>query len=293
MDWMTKITKLDRRWIFLLVAIAVIFPQIFPFGQPMKTTPPVENVFKYIEGLPDDARVFICLDYDPASEAELYPMTKVVMRHCFERNIKVIATTFWATGRGLIDRVFSELEQEYNLNHGDDYVNYGFRVGGSLVIIQAGEDFRAAFPKAKTLRTEEMPVTKDIKRLTDIDYFIDLAAGATLDGWWVGYGVEWYGITLGGGCTAVSATQYYPYLNTGQINGLIGGLKGVAEYEKLVNAKYSDMPNPKRKPEADKEMKSFAGLGAAGMGSQSIVHVLVVFLVVFNNIIYFLSKKKV
>ena len=67
-------------------------------------------------------------------------------------------------------------------------------------------------------------------------------------------------------------------------------MKGVAEYEKLVNLKYGGMSNPQRKINVDE--KSFSDLGAAGMGSQSIVHVLIIVLVIFNNIIYFLARKK-
>jgi len=290
MDTLTKITSLDRRWIFLLVAVAVIIPQLFPFSQPMGTTPPVEAVFNYIEGLPERSSIFICLDYDPSSEAELFPMTLALFRHCNEKNLRLLSATFWPTGRGLINRAFNIMEDEYEITHGVDYANYGYQVGGSLVIIQAGQDFAAGFPKAKTLRTVDMEVTEDIKQLADIDYFVDLAAGQTLDGWWVAYGVEWYGITLGGGCTAVSATQYYPYLNTGQINGLIGGLKGVAEYEILVDLKYGNESNPRRK--IGQDGKTFLALGAAGMGSQSIVHILIILLVLFNNLIYFLSRKK-
>ena len=35
------------------------------------------------------------------------------------------------------------------------------------------------------------------------------------------------------GCTAVSAPEYYPYLQSGQLQGLLGGMAGAAEYEKL------------------------------------------------------------
>ena len=144
---------------------------------------------------------------------------------------------------------------------------------------------------AKNQRTEEMEITKGIKKLSDVDYIIDLAAGASID-IWVAYGVERYKFKLGGGVTAVSATQYYPYLDTGQLNGLIGGLKGAAEYEKLVDDKYGLKANPNRKIPEDVEKKTFLGNGMKGMGSQSIVHALIIFIVVITNIFYFITRKK-
>jgi hypothetical protein len=291
MNFVAKISQLDRRWVFLLVAIAVIMPQIFPFTQPMKTTPPVESIFEYIESLPEGSTVFIALDYDPASEAELYPMTLAILRHCFEKKLKVISCTLWATGRSLINRAFATMSEEYNIKHGVDYANYGFKVGYNLVVMQAGENFPGAFKKAKRQRTEDMPITENIEKLEDIDYFIDIAAGSSLDAVWIGFGVGWYNITLGGGCTAVSAAQYYPYLETGQINGLIGGLKGVAEYEMLLAQTYGNVSNDARKGE-EIAKKEFLGMGMYGMSSQSVVHILIVLLVLLNNIIYFMMRKK-
>jgi hypothetical protein len=281
MNWMVKITQLDRRWIFLLVALAVIIPQLKPFKLPMEPTVPVRAVFDYIDSLPEGARIFIAMDYDPASEAELYPMTLAIMRHCFEKKQRVLAFTFWVTGKGLISRAFNRMEAEYHVVHGIDYANYGFQVGGAYVIIQAGQNFPAAYPMAKLQRTEDMQITQGVQKLGDLDYIIDLAAGATID-WWVAYGVERFKFILGAGVTAVSATQYYPYINTGQINGLIGGLKGAAEYEKLLDDKYGTAVGK----------RSLLGDGMKGMGSQSTVHALVIFLVVITNIFYFLTKGK-
>ena len=74
------------------------------------------------------------------------------------------------------------------------------------------------------------------------------------------------------GCTAVSAVGYYPFLNSKQIIGLIGGMKGAAEYEKMIE---------------------YIGRATAGMDSQSISHVFIIILIVVANISYFATRKKV
>ena len=279
MDLISKLSQLDRRWIFILVAIFVIVPQIIPVALPIEPVPPVISIFDYIENLPEGSRVMFAFDYSPASEAELYPMSIALMRHCFERKLRVLTCTLNVTGKGVISRAFSEMEEEYDITHGIDYVDFGFQVGGFLVIIQAGKDFIQALPVARAQRTQDMEITKGIEKIGQIDYVIDIASGSTVD-WWVAYGKEAYGFELGAGCTAVMATQFYPYLDTGQLNGLIGGLKGVAEYEILLNDRYGD------------KEKTFLGLGTSGMSSQSAVHMLIVFLVLANNIIYFATRKK-
>jgi len=278
-NWMEWITTLDRRYIFLLVAISVIIPIVIGVILPVNVSPEVRSVYNYIDALPEGSTVMIVLDYDPASEAELYPMTLALYRHCFDRGIKVMSFTLWPNGAALIERAFDTIKLDYSesemfpdgIRSGIEYVNYGYQVGGALVIIAAGQDIRTAFSTDyRGNSTASMEILEEINSLGDLDYVVDLAAGSTID-WWVIYGVQRYHFTLGAGCTAVSATQYYPYLNTGQLNGLIGGLKGAAEYEQLGG-------HPDR--------------ALAGMTAQSSVHALIVFLVVIANVFYFLTRKK-
>jgi hypothetical protein len=207
-------------------------------------------------------------------------MTLALYRHCFDKKHKVLSFTLWPNGAALIERAFDTMKLEYHdveigpnpgLQSGEDYVNFGYQVGGALVIIAAGQDMKTAFTTDyRGNSTGSMAILEGVENLSDLDYVMDLAAGSTID-WWVAYGVQRYHFTMGAGCTAVSATQYYPYLNTEQINGLLGGLKGAAEYEFL----------------ADHE-----GRAMAGMTAQSSVHSLIILLVIISNVFYFLTRKK-
>lgn len=279
-NWMDVAQNLDRRWIFLLVALTVIIPVAIGVSLPVDTSPAVKSIYDTIEGLPEGSVVMIVCDYDPASEAELYPMTLALYRHCFDRKLKILSWTMWPNGAALIGRAFDDVEADidpetnlpvYDIESGVDYLNYGYKVGNVYNIIQAGINLPNAFPSDfRGNSTSNMPIMEGIDTLTDLAYVIDLAAGSTID-WWVAYGVQRFHFLMGAGCTAVSATQYYPYLNTGQINGLMGGLKGAAEYEQL---------------------SGHPGKALAGMTAQSSVHVLIIFLVVFSNILFFITKKR-
>jgi hypothetical protein len=74
----------------------------------------------------------------------------------------------------------------------------------------------------------------------------------------------------------VSATQYYPYYQAHQFTGLAGGMKGSAEYEKLVGDKYGVPP----------------GDATKGMAAQSFVHLFIVLSIIIANICYFQWKKR-
>ncbi len=274
-NWMEIAATLDRRWIFILVAISVVIPIIIGaitgVSLPVNISPSVQSAYDHMDSLPPGSTVMIVLDYDPASEAELYPMTLALFRHCFDKDLNILSFTMWPNGAALIEHAFDEMKLEYEIESGVDFVNFGYQVGGALVIIAAGQDIKSAFPTDYRGKSSAgMPILEGIDSLGDLPYIVDLAAGSTVD-WWIAYGVQRYHFTLGAGCTAVSATQYYPYLNTGQINGLIGGLKGAAEYEQLAG-------HPER--------------ALAGMTAQSSVHALIVALVIIANIFYFITRKR-
>jgi hypothetical protein len=276
-----KMLSIDRRWIYLLVAIAVIIPLITGMEMKMSISPPAKLIYNKIENIPQgDGQVMISLDYDPSSAPELYPMTLALLRHCFSRDIKVILLTLWPNGAALAEEAVTKAAAEYNKKQGEDYVNLGYKAGFAIVILSLGESMTKTFNKDYNLNsTVGMPIFNEVKTLHDLELMVDLAAGASVE-YWIAYGKERYKFDVAAGCTAVSATQYYPYLNSGQLLGLLGGLKGAAEYETMI-LEGNKLVDPTIKQNA-----------ILGMGPQSIVHLMTVIIVIFTNILYLIKRSK-
>ena len=74
--------KLDRRWIFLMMGLAVAIPILTQLKFPETPSPMVMDVYNAIEQLPEGSNVLLAYDYDPASEGELQPMASAFTRHC-------------------------------------------------------------------------------------------------------------------------------------------------------------------------------------------------------------------
>ncbi len=86
-EWLLKI---DRRWIYLSVAVVVILPLLFPIGMPTTITPPVEALYNYIDSLQGTGKaVYLVTDFDPSTMPELLPMATAILRHCFAKKIPV------------------------------------------------------------------------------------------------------------------------------------------------------------------------------------------------------------
>lgn len=271
-DLAHRLLRLDRRVIFLLIGAATFLPLLYPVGLPIRVSPEVRRVYDHLEKLPEGSVFLLSFDFEPGGKPELYPMAVALLRHAFQRNLRVIGMTLWPAGTGLAESAFAQVAQEYGKEKGKDYVFLGYAPGEASAVISMGQDFHAAFPfdyyGEKTL---ESPLLKHIRTLRDVHYVISLSVGFPgLDTWYV-YGKEKYGFELGGGCTAVSAPRFYPLLDTGQINGLLGGLRGAAEYEILLGQE---------------------GKALAGMDAQSATHFLIIFLIVVCNGVYLLTERK-
>ena len=199
-------------------------------------------------------------------------MAVALLRHAFRKNLRVIGMTLIVTGTGLAEQVFDQIAEEKGTVRGVDYVFLGYTPGATAVILNMGQDIYSAFPTDHYgNRTDELPLMRDVRTLRDVHYAVSLAAGDPgIEAWYV-YGKEKYGFELGAGCTAVMAPGLYPFLNTGQINGLIGGLRGAAEYESLLDR---------------------TGKATAGMDAQSATHFMIILLIVLCNLFYLIGGRQ-
>jgi len=269
----SRLQEVDRRWLYVLIFAAVLIP--FLTGLELKAgtpSPATTDIYDYINRLAPGSVILISVDYSPASMAELEPMAKAVVRHAFACGHRVIAMALFPEGAMMINRVLDEVAPEMNKTYATDYVNAGFKPGGLAVILGMGKDIIGVFEDtdAEGNGLSNMPVMAGVKSYDDIDLMIDFAAG-NIPYSWITYAHEQYQQEVGVGVTAVMATDFYTFWKSGQIVGLINGLKGAAEYEELIQ---------------------YPGWGMAGMSSQSIAHALIIFFIILGNIGYFLARRR-
>ncbi|MBU1627783.1 hypothetical protein KKB18_10480 [bacterium] len=273
MSVIEKLKSIDRRIIFVIIALSVIIPLIAPLNLPVGVSPPVQATYDYVESLPEGSTILVAFDFDPGTMPELYPMSIAFMRHCFRKNHKIIAVSIWPFGAPLARDAFNQVgEQEYKKIYGIDFVNLGFVPGDVVAIKALARSFKEIKPQdvyGKPIGS--YPIMQGIDNFDNIDFVFELSAGFPGIPEWVMIVYGRYKKPMASGCTAVSYPQYSPYYQSGQVKGLLGGLKAAAEYEVLIG-----MP----------------AKAVAGMDAQSIAHAVIVFFVIIGNIFYFLDRKK-
>ncbi|HNW44680.1 MAG TPA: hypothetical protein PKI19_09265 [Elusimicrobiales bacterium] len=269
-EQLQKFFKIDRRWIFLLLAIVLFAPIIKPIGLPNKTiAEATQRVYDNIDKLPAGSFVLFSLDYDPSTRPELHPMATALLRHAFSKNLRVGVVTYIAGSTGLIEDIFAKVPKEYNKVDGVDYVIFPYMPNILATITQMSSDLYGIYSKDRNgadIRT--MPVLKGVKSYKDMSFIVCVTGTAILD-YWVAYVGDKYSVPVAGGVTAISQPGYGPYLQTNQLKGLIGGMKGAAEYESLI-----------KQP----------GKGTSGIDALNLAHLLVLALILISNLILLYVK---
>jgi hypothetical protein len=275
---------LDRRWIYLLVLVSLIIPIVIPIGLPVTTTSPTRMAFEYIESLAPGDVVWLSFDYGPSSAPENDPMAEAFLRQCFLKRLKVIVTVLYPLGAlGISNNILARVSSEFpGLKYGEDYVNMGYKDGAAAVIRSLGDGISKSFPADQSGRPyDQIPMFKGIRDIYQVKLLFSVATGI-IGEYWITQGNAQFGTPTIVGPTAVGAPKYYAYLNAGQLKGMLGGMKGAAEYEKLLRDKY---------PQLDKyygETKYFTA--TKGMDGQAVVHVVILILIVLGNVAYLVLR---
>jgi hypothetical protein len=277
--------NLDRRWVFLFMGLAVGIPILFELQFPEHPTKLADDVFQEIEALDEGDKVLLAFDFDPASEGELGPMATAFVRHCCEKKLKMYFLALWPVGPQMIDDTIDKvIKADFpHLIYGEDYVNLGFKPGQEGVIKVIVTDLRQLYTTdARGTNVDQIPMCRGIDNIQDMDLIANVSAGYPGTKEWVQYAATPYKdkFRLVAGCTGVQAPLMYPYLGD-QLPGMLGAIKGAAEYEALVIKKYGgENPDPKYL-EAKRRM-----------GPQLIAHVLMILLIIAGNFVFFVQRQR-
>jgi hypothetical protein len=262
--------RLDRRWLFLAMALLVAGPLLWPIGLPLAVSDPVRRYHDAVEAIPDGSAVLLACDFDPGSRPELVPMMKSSLRHLFDQKCRVIVTCLWNGGPALVDQVLEQVADEYRargvpLESGVQYVNLGYKAGNEAVMVLMGQGVVNAFPRDQREReTRSLPIMKDIAGYSSFPLLVNISGGYPGTKEWVQQVNSRFHLPMVSGCTAVSAPEYYPYLQSGQLRGMLGGMAGAAEYEMLRKEK---------------------GPATRGMDAQSLAHLFIALCIVLGNVV--------
>jgi len=278
MNFFEKLSQLDRRWVYLILAVVVVITVLVKFETPIRINPEVRSIYNFLE---DSCKtgdyIHLAIDYDPGSQAEMHPMTYAIMDQMLAKGIKVVMTALSPNGPTMAETAMRQIMDSVKVRYGRDVVYgqdicfLGYKPYPGIVILSMGQNYRISFPlDYYNTPLDEIPMMKNIVNYDDVKAVILITGTSGVD-FWISYANGRYNVPLAVGLTGVMAADYYPYLKSGQIFGLMGGMLGAAEYEKLVK-------RPGRAMEA--------------MRVHVWTHMVIILFIIIGNIGFFLSRRK-
>jgi hypothetical protein len=224
-----------------------------------------------MEALPEGALIMIPFEIWPSTLPETEPLARAAVRHAFDRNLRIISlSNIGAGGPSITERVLREEGKAYGKVYGTDYVNLGYKANYLAVLTGMGTSIRSIYPTDHSgTSLDSLPIMRNVDRYDDVQFVFAISDNATID-YWVSIVGARFGMPMGAGVTAVMAPKLFAYIDAGQLVGLLGGMKGGAEYEMLI------------------DHQEWA---TRGMGAQSLIHLIIIAFIVLGNIGYFAGRK--
>lgn len=254
---------MSRRIIFALLAVIVIAVMLTKPRIPITVTSSTRSVFDQIETLDSGAVVMISFDHEASSLPEIGPIGAAIAEHCFRRGISVVGLALFSEGNAVGYDLLYRQAAQYGREYGTDWLYLGFRPQYTAAILGMGESVREVFEADYNGDPlESLPLAQRVRNYDDIALVVSIADGS-MPTYWVEYAASRYGEKVIAALSAVMVTSYTPYMESGQLAGILTGLKGAAEYEQLLGT-----------PKA----------GTRGMAAQSAAHVLIAALVLWGNV---------
>lgn len=278
MRWSTRLQNLDSRLLYLLLALVVCVPLLIniPAGKAV-ILPQSQVFFNTVERIAADPveknkLVIFSFSFSSSTSAENLTQAEAVMRHLMAKHLKFAIFAFNdPQGRDLGEQLANKLAPEYGYQYGRDYVNWGYKAGDAALNLKSlVQDIPGTIGKdVNGTPLAAIPAMKGIRTVNDVSLVVEITSVSSLESW-IGYftaaGAK--RVPLGYGCTAVMAPEAFPYLKSGQISGLLVGLKGAAEYESLVyQAGYAKQ----------------TGFATRASASLSFAHFLILILIILGN----------
>ncbi len=272
-DWSRRLGEIDRRWIYLVLALSIVVAMTLDLRFPDRLSRLGQPIYDRLESLPPGTPILLSLEISPNNAPELEPMAFALCRHALLRGHRIVLMSLWPTGSAHITRVIEQVvAPEFpDAVEGRDFVNLGYKTGSEMLINSMRLDLSAMYTTDAGGRAlSDLPVMAGISSLADFGLIIGLTGGTPGLKEWILFGGDPTGVPVAGGSTGVGMSEFLAYYPR-QVIGLLGGLKGAAEYESALSAGYPDF--------------EFGSTPATDyMGPQVVAHVVIILFILLGNL---------
>lgn len=226
------------RWLlYLTLVLALLLPLLLgeSLALGVSISPGAWGFYDALNTLPPGSQVIITHDYDPGTAAELLPQARAILRHLAERGANVVSLSLVPQGPALAQKALDQTLAASGYNYGADYLNLGYVAGGEagLRSLARGSFFALAKDYIGGQDFLNYPLAQEFSSIQDVDLVVVLAATQQDLRLWIEQVQTPFQVQMVAGVSAQVDPSARPYYRSGQIAGLLSGLVGAAEYERI------------------------------------------------------------
>jgi len=239
-----KLQDLPVSSLFILVILSMSIIYVYPIGLPVPITQMAKDTFNALNTLPSGSYIWIYNAYATGSIAVHEPGLIAILRHSIAKHFKII---LWSadTPIMLFPRVLEKIKPDLdraNYVYGKDWA-YLYIPGGEPIWANILQDVWSVVTVDKDGKPfTQMPLMVDIKNrgptYNSVNIvFFQTTGGETVDGMVRQVNVRYHqmtGVRLIGQILEIMVPAARPYYNAGNMDGIMNGGVGAAEYELLL-----------------------------------------------------------
>jgi len=267
-----RMDKIPRQVYYAVLLLGLCLSLVRPIGLPIRVSGETRELYDIIENLPDDSIILVDIAFGAGGYPELGPAMQAVMHHIYQRDLKTIIMTLYAEGPPMYNIVVEDgidPENTYNAEYGTDYVFLGYNAGGVTTMAALANDMQLYGTDYLGTPLSQLSIMDGIETYEDVDLVITFSTasgGISSPADWVQQWATPYDADLVCVVLKMMMPTVSPYYGTGQVEALIPGAGGSAEYELLVNR---------------------PGDGLRSTDAISVSHLIVILLVILGNLSMF------
>ncbi len=302
-SFIESMRSIDRRWIYLALSATLVVALLL--GKPLTPVvlPYVQKLYDTVEQAPagrgQGKIILIGITFASSTLGENGTQARALIRHLMlaHKRFAIIAVGE-PQGAMLGQAIASDLAKQYGYVYGTDWIDFGYQIGTLAFFKSFPKDIPANI-KVDGLQQKPLasfPIMQGIKTMNDVALHVEITASASLSDWiQLVQPTTSPRLKIAYGCTGVMATEAYPYLDSGQLIGMMPGLKGAADYEWLVDQREQKaFEAGEVKDRYDPKRYNSVNLPAPArqlMYTQNAAHLVVILFILLGNLGLLLSKK--
>ncbi|MFO7918154.1 MAG: zinc ribbon domain-containing protein [Anaerolineae bacterium] len=231
------LSRLGRVLLHLMVLLAALAP-FFTGGQTAHWVLPRRDIGGLVDmtsTLSVHTPVLVSFDYSPSYAGELDPLALALVRQLASRSVPIVAMSTKPEGIGVAEKICATVAGEMeDYRYGEDYAILGYLSGqeAGLRTLKKGVGYAFKKDHVQHRALSELPVTSGIDSVADMEHVIVLSDENNIVRRWIEQVRRGDIVLLHALVSTRIEPLLVPYEQAGQLETLIGGAYGAAEYEK-------------------------------------------------------------